>query len=214
MKANDKERRKRTNRHVLQRLLRSLEDLLESSFSSIPDVDVMRGFVSSTYEGKERRQGQDASRLVCSCSAVRRRKLTSDHVLSVAREPNSIPRRSIDKILESMKRRDLDVFVGVVCVRRDGEDSNGSVGGVNDEVAVHPERRQRETFSFEVVEKVRKSDGKEKTRRRADLPTEPIKLHRSNRRVRDFDPVHDLRTSEGARDEHLADLRFDEEKSK
>jgi len=200
VKANDKERRKRTNRHVLQRLLRSLEDLLESSFSSIPDVDVMRGFVSSTYEGKERRQGQDASRLVCSCSAVRRRKLTSDHVLSVAREPNSIPRRSIDKILESMKRRDLDVFVGVVCVRRDGEDSNGSVG----KSALLLVFSFPSLFlSFEVVEKVRKSDGKEKTRRRADLPTEPIKLHRSNRRVRDFDPVHDLRTSEGARGEHL-----------
>ena len=46
-----------------------------------------------------------------------------------------------------MERRDLDIFVGVVGVRGEGENSNSSVGGVDDEVAVGPESRERELAS-------------------------------------------------------------------
>lgn len=84
--------------------------------------------------------------------------LTRCHELPVAREANSVPWRPVDKILEAMKRRDLELLVRV----RDGEDADGSVGGVDDETPVETEQSSKRRSGYLVIREKSKAENAER----------------------------------------------------
>ncbi len=108
---------------VIERVLGALEHLDERPASAVPDVDVVRLLGPGAWHGKR----SDAGGLCC----VNIR--TSNHVLAVPAEADRIPRRPIDRVLETVQR--LGKCAGLLgCPRVDLEDAHGPVRRVGHEV--------------------------------------------------------------------------------